>query len=57
MLPIRCYTCGKVIGNKWNNYKNLLENNTSAEALDLLGLSRYCCRRMILGNMDSDDDI
>ena len=21
IIPIRCFTCGKVIGNKWNSYK------------------------------------
>jgi DNA-directed RNA polymerase subunit N (RpoN/RPB10) len=25
IIPIRCFTCGKVIGNKWDQYLKLLE--------------------------------
>ncbi len=25
IIPIRCFTCGKVIGNKWEPYLNLLQ--------------------------------
>ena len=25
IIPIRCFTCGKVIGNKWRKYLELLE--------------------------------
>lgn len=25
IIPIRCFTCGKVIGNKWETYLNLLQ--------------------------------
>lgn len=40
---------GKVIGNKWEQYLELLEDeNSQGEALDQLGLPRYCCRRMIM---------
>ncbi len=75
IIPVRCFTCGKVIGNKWDAYLNLLQedyteryhllgrNPTGAnlpcpsatitrEALDELGLSRYCCRRMLLTHVD-----
>lgn len=45
-LPhIRCYECGTVIGNKWESYQRLLAQGVSVgEALNKLGLSRYCCR-------------
>ncbi|MCQ2819017.1 MAG: DNA-directed RNA polymerase subunit N [archaeon] len=53
IIPIRCFTCGKVIGNKWDKYLELLNNGTSAsDALDQLGLRRYCCRRMLLTHVD-----
>lgn len=43
--PIRCITCNKVLGHLWNDYQNMLENNTSIEqALNKLGLTRPCCR-------------
>lgn len=25
LIPIRCFTCGKVIGNKWDSYLGLLQ--------------------------------
>jgi len=27
IIPIRCFTCGKVIGNKWDTYLNLLQSD------------------------------
>jgi len=53
IIPVRCFTCGKVIGHLWNDYVKLIEeNNTSKEALDTLGLKRFCCRRMLLTHVD-----
>jgi DNA-directed RNA polymerase I, II, and III subunit RPABC5 len=59
IIPVRCFTCNKVIGSLWDPYKKLLkdfknEGNTLAEkkALDTLGLKRYCCRRMLLCHVD-----
>ncbi|KAJ2340289.1 DNA-directed RNA polymerase II subunit L [Coemansia erecta] len=53
IVPVRCFTCGKVVGNKWDQYLELLEKDYSdGEALDAMGLKRYCCRRMILTHVD-----
>eukprot|EP00347_Sterkiella_histriomuscorum_P014749 403359686 len=54
IIPVRCFTCGKVVGNKWNKYLDLLEQDgcTPCKALDELGLKRYCCRRMVLTHVD-----
>jgi len=53
MIPVRCFTCGKVIGDKWENYKSITENGkTPVNAFEILGLKRYCCKRMILGYVD-----
>lgn len=53
IIPIRCFTCGKVIGNKWEKYLEYLDQNCEvAEALDKLGLHRYCCRRMLISHVD-----
>lgn len=53
IIPVRCFTCGKIIGNKWNPYLELLNQNFSENsALDMLGLRRYCCRRMLLTHVD-----
>ncbi|KAL0486485.1 DNA-directed RNA polymerases I, II, and III subunit RPABC5 [Acrasis kona] len=57
IIPVRCFTCGKVIGNKWDNYLRLLQSEYTewydlSQALDSLGLKRYCCRRMMLTHVD-----
>jgi len=53
LIPVRCFTCGKVIGNKWEVYLSMLSNDIpEAQALDQLGLTRYCCRRMLLTHVD-----
>ena len=58
IIPVRCFSCGKVIGNKYNTYKKLInEDNTSEEALIKLNFTRYCCRRMIIGHVDLIDKI
>ena len=58
IIPVRCYSCGKVVGNMYEPYKALLAKDYSeAEALEALGLERYCCRRMILTHIDLADDM
>ncbi|KAF1365296.1 hypothetical protein EJ07DRAFT_80859, partial [Lizonia empirigonia] len=54
IVPIRCFSCGKVTGDLWERYMVMLtqENKLEVEALDDLGLTRYCCRRMILTHVD-----
>ena len=43
IIPVRCFTCGKVIGNKWDKYLELLQNDyTEGDALDALSMKRYC---------------
>lgn len=58
MIPIRCFTCGKVISSSWEEFK---ERRSAGEdpkgILDDLGLSRYCCRRMILAHKEIIDDL
>ena len=27
IIPIRCFTCGKIIGDKWEAYKKLVQEN------------------------------
>ncbi|KAH6616716.1 DNA-directed RNA polymeras-like proteines I/II/III subunit [Boeremia exigua] len=54
IVPIRCFSCGKVTGDLWERYMYMLthENKVEVDALDELGLTRYCCRRMILTHVD-----
>jgi DNA-directed RNA polymerase I, II, and III subunit RPABC5 len=58
LIPVRCFTCGKVTGNKWEPYIRLLSTGVPAgEALTRLGLIRYCCRRIILTHVDLSEKI
>lgn len=53
IIPVRCFSCGKVVGDKWDQYLKLLEEEIEeGEALTQLGLKRYCCRRMVLTHVD-----
>ena len=53
IIPIRCFTCGKVIGNKWCRYLQLLNEHKEMDYIFReLGLNRYCCRRMIISHVD-----
>jgi DNA-directed RNA polymerase I, II, and III subunit RPABC5 len=57
LIPIRCYTCGMVVANKWTIYQELLKTMSSKEALNLLNLNRYCCRRMLLTHVEIIDQL
>lgn len=58
IIPVRCFTCGKVVGNKWIPYLRLLNAGVSeADALTRLGLHRVCCRRMLITHVDVIDKL
>ena len=58
MIPIRCFTCGKIVGDKWEEYDRRVKNGEEpSKVLDDLGLTRYCCRRMILSNIEIIDEV
>jgi len=64
IIPIRCFTCGKIIGDaykeyqkRFDEYKKALEQGekpkeSPKDILDSLGIDRYCCRRMILTHVE-----
>ncbi|MBN1134472.1 MAG: DNA-directed RNA polymerase subunit N [Methanosarcinaceae archaeon] len=56
MIPVRCFTCGKVISSSWEEFKRRTEKGEEpAAVLDDLGLTRYCCRRMLLSHVELVD--
>lgn len=58
IMPVRCFTCGKLIADKWEEFAiRVKAGENPAEVLDSLGLKRYCCRRMILSHVDIIDEI
>jgi DNA-directed RNA polymerase subunit N len=55
---VRCFSCGAVIGDKYEEFKRRVEENEDPkEVLDSLGVTRYCCRRMLLSHRDFIDDV
>lgn len=54
IIPVRCFTCGKVVGNKWKPYVSYCSEGiwSQDEILDKLGLRRVCCRSMIITHVD-----
>lgn len=83
IIPIRCFTCGKVIADKYFMYLDMLEakkaagetgttyaadaagtaseagatrkyfqGTRSGDIMTKLGLTRCCCRRHMLGNVE-----
>lgn len=73
IIPIRCFTCGNVIASKYEKYKYLINknkecnilsidqkkktNNCFKNAMEKVGLKRYCCKRHILGHLSILEDI
>jgi DNA-directed RNA polymerase subunit N len=58
MIPVRCFTCGSLIGDKWEEFAHKVSvGEEPKQVLDDLGLNRYCCRRMILSNVEIIDEI
>ncbi|KAL1894096.1 DNA-directed RNA polymerase II subunit L [Ceratocystis pirilliformis] len=53
IIPIRCFSCGKVTGDLWERYLDLIHDGVNdGDAMDQLNLTRYCCRRMIMTHVD-----
>lgn len=58
IIPVRCFSCGKVVASEWEEYqKKIGMGEDPQKVLDSLGLTRYCCRRMLLSNADTIDDV
>ena len=58
MVPVRCFTCGSLIGDKWEEFAHRVKSGEDpSKVLDDLGLRRYCCRRMLLSNVEVIDEI
>ena len=58
MIPVRCFTCGKVVGGLYETYvKRVQMGENPKDVLDDLGLTSYCCRRMIVAHADLVDEV
>lgn len=52
MFPIRCLSCGKLIGHMWEEYISMIKMGYKDEVFEQLGIKRYCCKRIFIGHVD-----
>ncbi|MEM1995382.1 MAG: DNA-directed RNA polymerase subunit N [Nitrososphaerales archaeon] len=58
LYPIRCFTCGALIGDKFAEFdKKVKAGEDAGKVLDSMGIKRYCCRRMLLTSVDLSEQI
>lgn len=58
LVPVRCFTCGKLIGDKFEEFKAKVQSGEDpGKALDDLQVTRYCCRRMMITSVDLIDQV
>lgn len=58
LVPIRCFTCGKLIGDKFSEFDTRTKaGEDPGKVLDDLGVTRYCCRRMMVTSVDLIDQV
>jgi DNA-directed RNA polymerase subunit N len=51
-------TCGKVIGDKWEEYQERIQDGEDkGEVLDDLNVEKYCCRTIFLTHVDAIEEI
>ena len=57
LIPVRCYSCGKVISHVWEEYRERIKTEPPGKVLDDLGIDKYCCRRMLLSHVEIVDTL
>jgi DNA-directed RNA polymerase subunit N len=57
MIPVRCFTCGNVVAEHWEEFSARAREGDEdpEEVLDELGVERHCCRRMLVSHQDLVD--
>ena len=54
LIPVRCFTCGNSIADKYDDYQNRVKTGEDpATVMDSLQIDRYCCRRMLLSTVET----
>jgi len=54
LVPVRCFTCGNLIADKYDDYQTKFKAGEDPQkVLNDLGISRYCCRRMLLTTVET----
>jgi len=57
VVPVRCFSCGALIADKWEEFKRRTEaGEAPTKVLDSLGVKKYCCRSMLLSHVEILDE-
>ncbi|HYB84254.1 MAG TPA: DNA-directed RNA polymerase subunit N [archaeon] len=58
IMPVRCFTCGKLVADRWEEFaRRVKAGEKPKQVLDEMGMTRYCCRRMFISQVDVIDDL
>ena len=58
LVPVRCFTCNKVIAPIFKYFKKLQKTHDNvSEIFKELEIKRYCCKRMLLTSVESFDEL
>ena len=58
LIPVRCWSCGKVVAHLYDQFKNAVDTGEDpSKVLDDIGLERYCCRRIYVGHIELIDEV
>lgn len=58
MRPVRCFSCGKPLADKYEEFKKRVsEGEEPEDVFEDMGLDRYCCRRMIFTSLDMTEEM
>ncbi|HJN57855.1 MAG: DNA-directed RNA polymerase subunit N [Nitrososphaerales archaeon] len=58
LKPIRCFTCGSLVAEKYSEFDKLVKaGGDPNEVMNSMKINRYCCRRMLLSNVNIIDHV
>ncbi len=58
IIPIRCFSCGKLIADKYEPYLKMKEEGVPIDEIwKKLGIRKFCCKRMMAAQKDNIDDL
>ena len=58
IIPVRCFSCGKPIAEHYDAFQAKLKKGEKMEDIfKEMGITRYCCKRMLSAHVESIDEI
>ena len=58
IIPVRCFSCNKVIADKWDSYQDMKKKNIDNDIIfKNLKIRRYCCKRMLITHIELIDKL